>query len=176
MDVLLTERLRLRPFTLDDAPALFELFALPEVARWSGTGQPMTDLSQARERIERMPARAGSYPSCGQFFTERRDTGEFVGNTLLVPLPASAGVDRSDFEVGWHLHPRAWGHGFATEAAAALLSRGFDAGMTEIYAVTDPENVRSQAVCRRLGMTDLGLSKDWYDTELRGFRAVPAAA
>lgn len=170
MDVLLTERLRLRPFTPDDAPALFELFRLPEVARWGGTKTPMVDVSEAYDRIESMPRRAGNHPAAGIFATERLDTGAFVGQSLLVPLPASRGVDRDDFELGWHLHPDAWGHGFATEAATALSVRGFAAGLTEIFAVTALDNVRSQAVCRRLGMEDLGLSTNWYDQEARAFR------
>jgi RimJ/RimL family protein N-acetyltransferase len=79
-------------------------------------------------------------------------------------------VDRADVEVGWHLHPDVWGRGYASEAATALVERGFAAGIEELYAVTDPDNVRSQAVCRRLGMTDLGLRTEWYDQELRAFR------
>lgn len=170
MDVIVTGRLRLRPFTSDDAPALFELFRLPDVARWSGRGTPMTDVSEAYERIEKMPVRAGENAVAGIFATERLDTGVFVGQALLVPLPASEGVDRDDFEVGWHLHPDAWGHGFATEAATALVARGFAGGMAEIHAVTAPDNARSQAVCRRLAMEDLGMSSNWYDQPLRAFR------
>lgn len=176
MDVILTERLRLRPFTPDDASALFEVFRLPEVARWSGRGTPMTDVSEAYERIEMMRQRAGDHPGTGIFAAERLDTGEVIGQSLLVPLPASKGVERDDFEVGWHLHPDAWGQGFATEAATALLARGFAAGMTEVHAVTALDNVRSQAVCRRLAMEDLGLSSNWYDQQVRAFRKVPETA
>lgn len=170
MDVIETDRLRLRPFTMDDAPALFEVFRLPDVARWSGTGTPMTDVSEAVARIERWSTRGGNHPAAGVFALERRDTGAMIGTALLVPIPPSEGVDREGFEVGWHLHPDAWGHGFATEAASELLARGFASGMTEIFAVTDPDNVRSQAVCRRLGMKALGLTADWYDRELATFR------
>lgn len=92
---------------------------------------------------------------------------------VLVPIPASAGVERDDgaddLEVGWHLHPRAWGRGYATEAASALLERAASAGVPRVVAVTDPDNAPSQAVCRRLGMSDLGLRDDWYDRTLRAF-------
>jgi RimJ/RimL family protein N-acetyltransferase len=170
IDSIETERLWLRPFTPDDTPAVFGLFSLPEVARWSGTGTPMTDVSEAIARIERMPERAGKHPAAGIFATERRDTGDFVGMTVLVPIPSSEGAEGDDHEIGWHLHPDAWGHGYATEAASALVDRGFVAGMPRILAVTDPDNVRSQAVCHRLGMTDLGLRSHWYDRDLRAFR------
>ena len=165
-----TERLILRPWTHEDAPRLFDMFRLPEVARWSGTGEPMTAVAEAHARIDRQPARAGAHTAAGVFAAERKDNGMITGMCMLVPLPASKNVDRCDMEVGWHLHPDSWGHGFATEAALALLDRGFAAGLGEIYAVTDPDNVRSQAVCRRLGMSDLGLRPDWYDVELRAFR------
>ncbi|MCW2830834.1 MAG: family N-acetyltransferase [Aeromicrobium sp.] len=165
-----TERLLLRPFADDDAPALFDIFRRPEVARWSGTRAPMTDVAQARQRIAGWPARAGAHPATGVFAMQRLDSGLVAGVALLVPLPASTGVDRDDHEIGWHLHPNHWGEGFATEAASALVERGFGVGLREIFAVTAPDNVRSQAVCARLGMVDLGLTSDWYDQELRAFR------
>jgi RimJ/RimL family protein N-acetyltransferase len=170
VNTIKTERLVLRPFTLDDAPALFGIFSLPEVARWSGTGDPMTDVSEAVARIERMPVRAGDHPAAGILAVVPHGTDRVVGMAILVPLPPSKDVDSHVHEVGWHLHPDVWGRGYATEAASALLDRGFAAGLDAIQAVTDPDNVRSQAVCRRLGMTDLGLRSDWYDRELRAFR------
>jgi RimJ/RimL family protein N-acetyltransferase len=165
-----TSRLTLRRFTPDDADALFDVFSRPEVARWSGTGTPMTDVSEASARIARMPARTGDHPAAGIFAVVPKDDPRVVGMAILVPIPASHGFERDDLEIGWHLHPDAWGHGYATEAATAMLERAFAADVAEVYAVTDPENVRSQAVCRRLGMTDLGLRTDWYDRELRAFR------
>jgi RimJ/RimL family protein N-acetyltransferase len=61
-----------------------------------------------------------------------------------------------DVEIGWHLHSDAWGHDYATEAAAAPLHDAFRRGLTRIIAVTDLDNHASQAVCRRLGMTHIG--------------------
>ena len=56
-------------------------------------------------------------------------------------------------EVEWRLHPDHWGHGYATEAAAASLRFGFDeAGLDEIIAFTTTLNTRSQAVMERIGM------------------------
>lgn len=167
--VITTERLTLRSFTADDADALFDLMSLPEVARWSGSGRPMVHRDEAVARIGRMPARAGGHPAAGIFAVVPRGAEAPVGMVLLVRAPASEGVDRHDHEIGWHLHPDVWGRGYATEAASALVARGFAAGIPEVVAVTNPDNVRSQAVCARLGMTDLGLRSDWYDRELRAF-------
>jgi RimJ/RimL family protein N-acetyltransferase len=72
-------------------------------------------------------------------------------------------------EVGWHFHPDAWGRGLATESARGAIAHGFKAGLGEIYAVVRPRNQASLAVCRRLGMRPLGLTKRWYDAELESF-------
>jgi RimJ/RimL family protein N-acetyltransferase len=164
-----TDRLLLRPFVEADADALFDIFSRPEVARWSGDGTPMADRDQAAERIARNPTRAGDHPATAIFAIVPDGRAVPMGVAMLVPLPHSADVDRDDIEIGWHLHPDLWGHGYATEAATALVDRAFGAGISELHAVTDPDNVRSQAVCRRLGMTDLGLRTDWYDRTLRAF-------
>jgi RimJ/RimL family protein N-acetyltransferase len=85
-----------------------------------------------------------------------------LGSVLLVPVPeATDGA----IEVGWHFHPDAWGHGYATESAAGALQRGWDAGLARVIALTYPDNEPSQAVCRRLGMTHEGLSRAYYGIE-----------
>ncbi|MEV0719508.1 GNAT family N-acetyltransferase, partial [Asanoa sp. NPDC050611] len=93
--------------------------------------------------------------------------GGLVGNLLLKPVPLSAGEPSDgpdDVEIGWHLHPDAWGRGYATEAAQAILDDAFSRGLAKVVAVTDPDNQASQAVCRRLGMTHLGRTKRYYNT------------
>ncbi|GAA3514566.1 GNAT family N-acetyltransferase [Aeromicrobium panaciterrae] len=164
-----TERLLLRFFRHDDASRLYDIFRRPEVARWSGNGTPMSTIDEAHERIDRYVVRRGSHPAAGIFAAELKSTGVVAGMCMLVPLPSSDGVDRADMEIGWHFHPDAWGNGYATEGASALVERAFAAGIPELYAVTNPDNAPSQAVCRRLGMEDLGLRTDWYDRELRAF-------
>ena len=75
----------------------------------------------------------------------------------------------TDIEVGWHLHPDSWGHGYATEAAQAVMDRGFGSGLPEVVAVVYPDNHRSIAVCRRLGMTPIGRTDRWYGVEVEAF-------
>ncbi len=168
-----TERLVLRAFTRHDLDFLADLFSIPEVARWSGAGRPRTR-TEVQAQLAGQPGRAGPHPSTGVFaICPRTSTGAVggpVGVAMLVPLPASAGSERRDVEIGWHLHPSAQGRGFATEAARALVERARGGGISEVHAVTHPDNAASQAVCQRLGMTDLGLRDDWYDQTLRAFR------
>ncbi len=57
-------------------------------------------------------------------------------------------------DIGWRLTRSAWSHGYATEAALACLAFGFEAlGLPEVVASTTVDNVRSQAVMHRIGMT-----------------------
>ncbi|MDP2372304.1 GNAT family N-acetyltransferase, partial [Reyranella sp.] len=57
-------------------------------------------------------------------------------------------------EVLWALHPDAWGKGYATEVARAALAFGFGTvGLPLIFAITLPDNIASQAVMKRIGLT-----------------------
>ncbi|MFG2909814.1 GNAT family N-acetyltransferase [Kitasatospora sp. NPDC048286] len=164
--VLTTERLVVRQWTMADQDRAFDIYSRSEVARWIGrTPRAMTEPEEARAFIERCRKRSVD-PRYGAWAIERRDTGVVAGTVLLVPLPDGDG----EIEAGWHLHPDSWGQGIATEAARAVLARGFADGLTEIRAVLAPDNARSAAVCRRLGMTSTGLTDRWYGRELAEFR------
>jgi RimJ/RimL family protein N-acetyltransferase len=86
------------------------------------------------------------------------------GSVLLLTLPRSDGAESDAVEIGWHLHPSAWGRGIATEGATVLVARARAAGLARLHAVVRPGNVRSLAVCDRLGMTRLGETDEWYGT------------
>jgi RimJ/RimL family protein N-acetyltransferase len=97
-----------------------------------------------------------------------------VGTLLLMPLTDSGGPTGL-VEIGWHLHPRGQGQGLATEAAAAVLAAAAGAGLDQVLALTDLDNVRSQAVAARLGMMDEGTTDRWYGLTTRQFRtSLPA--
>ena len=88
----------------------------------------------------------------GLWALELRATGEFLGFTGLTPASVEAHFTPA-VEVGWRLARRAWGQGYATEAALASLAFGFgDAGLGEIVSFTSAANVRSRAVMERIGM------------------------
>jgi RimJ/RimL family protein N-acetyltransferase len=166
-----TPRLAIRPWSHDEAARLLDIQSRIEVVKWLGDGEPilMKDLDEAHERIDRYHQRSAA-PPLGFWAVEVKETGEVAGSVLLLTLPND---DHGEVEVGWHLHPDSWGHGYATEAAAAVVGRGFDAGLPEVYAITHTTNGPSQAVCRRLGMDDLGVVEKWYEGESRLFRTTP---
>jgi RimJ/RimL family protein N-acetyltransferase len=161
-----TERLSIRGWRPEDAPRVLDIRSRVEVVRWLGTVEPvvMQDLAEATERIQDWNRRDD--PPCGYWAIEVKETGVVAGAVLLLPLPNGDG----EVEIGWHLHPDSHGHGYATEAAAAVLRRGFEGGLPEILALTDADNHPSQAVCARLGMTEIGTVRKWYDVESSLFR------
>ncbi|MDQ0307249.1 RimJ/RimL family protein N-acetyltransferase [Kitasatospora herbaricolor] len=88
----------------------------------------------------------------GWWAVEVAATGEFVGFAGLDPV--DEGMPFTGVEIGWRLARRAWGNGYATEAALAVLDFGFRTlALPEILAVTTAGNHRSRAVMRRIGMT-----------------------
>jgi RimJ/RimL family protein N-acetyltransferase len=59
----------------------------------------------------------------------------------------------NDVEVAWRLARKHWGQGYATEAATGWLDHAFGAlGLPRVISITEPPNLRSLAVMRRLGM------------------------
>lgn len=156
-----TERLLIRLWRHDEAARLLDLLSRIEVVKWLGDGEPvlMKDLDEAHESIDRYAERS-AHPPLGMWAIERVADGVVVGTVLLLTLP---NAEHGEVEIGWHLHPDSWRRGYATEAAAAVLRHGFEGGLPEIIAVSDPGNHPSQAVMRRLGMEDRGLVERWYE-------------
>jgi RimJ/RimL family protein N-acetyltransferase len=169
---LTTDRLRIRPWRSDEAPRLLDILSRVEVVRWLGDGEPvlMKDLEEARGRIERFHARSAEAP-LGVWAVERRSDGVALGTVLLLTLPND---EHGEVEIGWHLHPDSWGEGYATEAARAVLGHAFAAGLPEVLAVTHLDNWPSQAVARKIGMTDQGVVEKWYDGPSQLFRITAA--
>lgn len=148
-ELLVTDRLLLRPFTADDAAPFAAMNADADVMRHFTTGPLDRAASDALlERIRTAHANEGF----GRSAVERLDDGAFLGFT---------GLGRhqwypDEVEIGWRLNRDAWGHGYATEAARAWVQRAFGLlGLPRLISITVPENERSIAVMRRLGFTVL---------------------
>jgi RimJ/RimL family protein N-acetyltransferase len=174
MQDLETPRLLLRRFQPDDADFVYDMYSRWEVQRFIGSvPRVMADRAEAIERVERYAA--WDDDPTGIWLIADRASGERFGTALLKSLPAS-GPDEplapsGETEIGWHLHPDAWGRGIASEAAARVLEHAFDAGLARVLAVTHPANTASQAVARRIGMRDEGLTDAYYNTTCALFRA-----
>jgi RimJ/RimL family protein N-acetyltransferase len=142
-----TRRLVLRTFVAEDLPLYAALNADPEVyATLSGEPLSRQDSDDTAAWAQDLFDAEG----IGLLAVERRVDRTFVGMCGLHHQASYPG----DVEVGWRLAREYWGHGYATEAAAAWLDRGFGAlGLDRIISITDSDNHRSLAVMARLGMT-----------------------
>ncbi|MDI1463194.1 GNAT family N-acetyltransferase [Catellatospora sp. KI3] len=135
-----TERLILRDWRETDLPAWAAINADPEVREHLG---PVWDEARSAASIAHYQEehRRNGF---GFWAVEQRDRGEligFAGLDVIDPDMPFQGV-----EIGWRLARSAWGHGYASEAALAVLKFGFEtAGLDEILAIT----VAAMSVRRR---------------------------
>jgi RimJ/RimL family protein N-acetyltransferase len=156
-----TTRLRLREFSAADVEDLHALDSDPRVMRFIGSPSTREDATLALERVLR---RYIEHPGQGAWHVSRRDDGRFVGWVSL----KFAG-ESPDVEVGYRLVADAWGFGFATELARAMLERGFARlQLDRIIGVAHPDNHASQRVLSKVGMRDEGWGR-YYDQDLRLF-------
>ena len=145
--ILETGRLVMREWRQSDFDAYAASNADPEVQRFLGGPQD-------REQSWRTLAlQIGHWElrGYGQWALERREDGRMIGRAGLWNPEGWFGV-----EVGWKLDRDAWGHGYATEAAAASLEwawRTLD--LDRVLSVIAPENEASLRVAARLGMRKL---------------------
>ncbi len=146
---LTTQRLRLRAWRDTDRGPFAAMNADPAVMEhFLGTlDRAASDAFMAR--IDAHWAANGF----GLWAVERRADGAFLGFTGLSD-PGFQAPFMPAIEIGWRFARDAWGHGYATEAAWAALSFGFESlGRAEIVSFTAPANTRSIAVMERLGMS-----------------------
>lgn len=147
MAELHTERLILRRWRDSDLEPWAAMNADPEVRQHLGDllSREQSDASVARFLAE------FDQRGYGWWAVEVRATGEFIGFAGLDEV--DDGLPFTGVEIGWRLARSAWGHGYATEAARAVVALAFDTlGLDEVLAVTTATNLRSQAVMHRIGM------------------------
>jgi [ribosomal protein S5]-alanine N-acetyltransferase len=153
-----TGRCGLRRFTPDDRDWLRELYADPDVTRYLGgvkTAAQADDLLQTRI-LDYYDAN----PGLGIWMTVEKSTGTRLGFHLLNHIQGE-----SIIQVGYSLTKPAWGRGFATEVAVAVLCHGFvTLGLPRIAGMASLGNLASQHVLQKIGL------------ERRGERAFPHPA
>jgi RimJ/RimL family protein N-acetyltransferase len=150
-DRIQTDRLLMRRWQDTDRAPFAALNGDPETLKFF----PATlDRAASDAFVDRIEARF-EQQGFGQWALEVSATGEFIGFTGLAPLPDGV-PGAGGMEIGWRLAKHAWHHGYATEAARAALTVAFDgAGLTEVWSMTAVLNEPSQAVMRRIGLTEV---------------------
>lgn len=153
-DEIRTERLIMRRWRDTDREPFAELNGDAETMEFFASTMDRAASDALVDRIEQGFEQHGF----GLWAVELASTAEFIGLTGLnlipaaVPIPVAGGT-----EVGWRLRKSFWHRGYATEAARAAAHVGFTGlGLAEIWSFTAIRNEPSQAVMRRLGMSEHG--------------------
>jgi len=140
-----TERLLLRPATMDDAQALFSVYSDPLVMReivegprdWQGTLRRLHHIVEHQER----------YGFSRWAVVERR-TGTVIGHAGIQCWP-----ELPHPELAYTLGRQWWGKGYATEAARAWLDYSFrELGLARVMLLVTPTNLASIRVAEKIGM------------------------
>jgi len=146
-----TERLVLRRWDpVADLDAYAAICADPEVMRYIGDGSTRTREESAEQL--RSFERGWDERAFGLLAVELASTGELVGFTGLA-VPDFLPEIMPAVEIGWRFARAHWQHGYATEAARAVLTFAFErAGLDRLVSVHAVGNEASANVMRKIGM------------------------
>ena len=148
MNVLETERLRLRLMTTADAEFIMELLNDPDFVRYIGDKGVRT-LDDAREYIRTGPVASYERHGFGLWVVEPKELDAPVGICGFLKRDTLADVD-----IGFAILPQHRSRGYALESAFAALSYGRHVlGLTRIVAITNPDNVESIRLLEKIGMS-----------------------
>ncbi|AVT35112.1 GNAT family N-acetyltransferase [Plantactinospora sp. BB1] len=142
---LTTPRLRLRPFVPADAEELHGFFSDP-LTNTIGSG-PFTALSETERWIRNRMSAQREHGLCW-YAVRDLDTDTLVGNCGM--LCGRTGY--AEPEIGYLIRKSHQGHGYASEAASAVLSECRSAGIDRVWATIRPHNAPSRRIAERLGM------------------------
>lgn len=145
MEPLITDRLLLRPFTLEDAKDIFELNGDPIVMKYTGD-QPFGSIAEARKFIQ-------NYDHFkkwerGRFGVFLRENNAFIGWCGL-----KYHEDTEETDLGYRFKKFFWGKGYGTEAAGICIKDGFERlNLQRIYAEAHSKNMGSIRIMEKVGM------------------------
>lgn len=144
-----TPRLILRPWTDADRAPFHSMSADPEVMRYL---KPRATRAESDAWIDRQLDRLAADGFCF-LAVEERASAAFIGSVGLLRVSYEAHFTPA-VEIGWRFARAAWGQGYAPEAAAACLHEGFTTlGLAQIVADAAVDNIKSQRVMQKLGMS-----------------------
>ncbi len=147
MEILETERLRLRPWTLEDVEAFYLYASNPEVGPGAGW-KPHESLEESRALLEHWTAE--DYPDV-IFAIEEKETGGIAGSMGL-HVDTHRAQSAGSRMLGYCIAKEHWGKGFATEAANAVIDYAFCRLRVKLLTVDHyTDNARSRRVIEKCG-------------------------
>jgi ribosomal-protein-alanine N-acetyltransferase len=147
--ILETTRLILRHLVMDDLDELFALYSDPEIRKYFPEG--VLSYEETKEELEWFLNGHPKHPELGLWATIHKETGKFIGRCGLLPWTIEG---QDEIEIAYLLDKVYWKQGLATEAARGILQYGFEPlNLSRLICMIDPENIASQRVAERIGMT-----------------------
>ena len=147
--ILETERLLLRHQVIEDLDDLWALYCDPEITKYIPDAPRSRE--EAQEELEWHKNGHPKYPELGLWATIHKETGKFIGRCGLLPWTID---DVKEVEVAYTIARDYWGQVLGTEAAQAILQYGFEKlNLSRLICLVEPENIASQNVAKKLGMT-----------------------
>ncbi len=167
---LVAERLVLRGWDVEDAAVALGAYGDTEVARWLAPAMDrIQDVAAMRVVLQQWIAEdTRMLTPAGRWAIETPEDGQVVGGASLLPLSPD-----EEFEIGWALHPKAWGNGYAAESGLALARWAFDQGIEQVIALVRPANARALGTLRRIGMEWVGETEKYHGLRLQQYRLRP---
>lgn len=142
-----SDRLYYRPFRRSDAAAAFAFFGDPEVMKYSVYGVHPT-VARTAGMLASLIAH-NRRRGFGFWAVIESASGELIGMAGLAELDD----DDDDLELAYRFRRDKWGRGYASEAAAAWVAKGFAAlDLPRIVAIVEPDNLVSKRILEKLGM------------------------
>ena len=162
-----TERLILRDFLETDQADLFELDSDPEVHRYLGN-RPVKTTDEIKTVIQ-MVRQQYLDNQIGRWMMVEKATGNVLGWAGLKYIGNTMNSTAHFYDVGYRLKQKHWGKGYATEAAQAALTYGFNQmNLKEIIGITAIENQASANILKKIGLQFVhqfeedGLQGTWF--------------
>ena len=148
MNKITTGRLEIRRFTEADTEAYVEMMTKPSVTQYLGSGK-----SCSKEDATKILSWYKSVweEGYGIFAVVEQDSRNLIGYCGI------SQISDGRIELLYAYDPSSWGKGYATEAGEAVLAYGKEHfGVTEIIAMSYPQNIGSIGVIKKLGFKSAG--------------------
>jgi ribosomal-protein-alanine N-acetyltransferase len=152
---LYTPRLKMRPFSLEDTPLLYNILQQREIFKFfpQTENPPLVRV----EKIIKVQLRQYEEYGYGTWAVETRNEPNLIGWCGLNYLP-----ETDEEEVAYLFSQAHQGQGYATESAKLSLEYGFqEMGMKRIICLMHPENIASRKVAEKIGMKFLDRKNYW---------------
>ncbi|WP_035387500.1 GNAT family N-acetyltransferase [Ferrimonas senticii] len=147
--LIVTPRLAMRRFTLDDAEAVLGFSGNTQVTRYTGDAGMVKTLEDAKRIIETIWLAEYAEHGYARYALLDKARDRVIG---FCGWKFEQEVNLPD--LGYRLLPQYWGQGLGMEAASAAMVYGRDTlGFSEVSAELVPENLGSKRIIERLGFT-----------------------